>query len=153
MDVRDPRLVGIWKQQRIPVIFRQQRPQPMLVRLPYAPDNHAWLREKGRRHPNWNLRYKCWETPTSWFDSLVHRALTRFGKCYVIQPHKQLQKCAPACWNALGFDCECSCMGKNHGSGHPEGHWREISDTFAFQWGPRQYACRLIVATGNRTRH
>jgi hypothetical protein len=37
-------------------------------------------------------------------------------------------------------------MGMNHGSGHPGGHWREVSDTFAFQWGPRKYACRLLAA-------
>ena len=28
-----------------------------------------------------------------------------------------LHKCGPRCLNATGFQCECSCGGKNHGKG------------------------------------
>jgi len=147
MEAQDPRLRKIWRQTKQPVIYRQQRPKPILVRLPYAIDNYAWVRGEQRRKPAWNKQYKCWETPNSWFDSLIKRALERFGRVYVIQLYKQQQKCAPACWNAEGFNCECSCMGENHGSGHPGGKWHEVSDTFAFNWGQHQYACRLIVSS------
>jgi hypothetical protein len=61
-------------------------------------------------------------------------------------------KCAPACLYAVGYHCECSCMGANHGTGHPGGRWHEVSDTFAFNWGPKQYACRLIAASPAGTR-
>lgn len=149
MDGRNPKLLEIWSQKKIPVLFKRQRP-PLLVRLPYA-NNHTnsdWIRNGRRANPSWSLRFKCWETPVSWFDDLIQRALEKFGRVYVIQLYKEQQKCAPACWNAEGFHCECSCMGANHGSGHPGGNWREITDTFAFSWGPKQYACRLITATG-----
>lgn len=146
MDRQDPKLRIIWHQTEAPVIYRQARPAPVLLRLPHSSDNYDWVRGDNLRKPIWNHKFKCWETPVSWFDDLIQRSLKRFRKVYVIQLHKEHQKCAPACWNANGFHCECSCMGANHGSGHPGGNWHEVSETFAFQWGPRQYACRLIVA-------
>jgi hypothetical protein len=84
--------------------------------------------------------------PIAWFDDLIQRALERYGQIYVIQLYKQQQKCASACWNAKGFHCECSCLGASHGTGQPGGIWFELSETFAFSWGPTEYACRLLVA-------
>ena len=146
MDAHDPRLRAIWTQSETPVVFKQQRPEPLLVRLPFSTDNYTWLRGNNRRKPAWDGRRKRWETPVSWFDDLILRLLKKYGKTYVVQLHKEQQKCAPACWNAAGFHCECSCMGQNHGSGHPGGKWHEVSETFAFSWGERKYACRLLLA-------
>jgi hypothetical protein len=145
MESRDPRLEAIWKQTAIPVVYRQVRPKPLLIRVPFAADNYGWLRGERRHKPKWDATYKRWETPVAWFDEVIQQSLNRYGRVYVIQLHKEHQKCAPACWNAKGFHCECSCMGANHGMGHPGGKWREVSETFAFSWGPRQYACRLIT--------
>jgi hypothetical protein len=147
MEKQDPRLKSIWRQTETPVIYKQPRPQPILFKVPYARDNYDWVHGDKHHKPKWNSKFKCWETPISWFDELIEQALKRFGKIYVIQTYKELQKCAPACWNATGFHCECSCMGANHGSGDPGRTWQEVSDTFAFQWGPRQYACRLITVS------
>lgn len=147
MDSQDPRLREIWSQKTVPVIYRQGKSKPILLRLPYAVDNYDWLRGDRQRKPKWDQKFRCWEMPNSWFDDLISRILKRFGRIYVIQPYKEHQKCAPACWNATGFECECSCMGENHGSGHPGGNWHEVSETFAVQWGPRKYACRLISSS------
>ncbi len=144
--VQDPKLRAIWRQSAIPVIYKQKRPQPVLVRVPYAANNYLWLRGDQQRKPAWNAQFKCWETPQSWFDYAIKLTLQKFGKVYVVQLHREQQKCAPACWDAKGFNCECSCMGANHGSGHPGGTWHEVSDTFAFSWGQRKYACRLVSA-------
>lgn len=138
---RDAR--AIWYQTAIPVVYRQGRGLPLLVRLPYAKDNFDWLRGDNQRKPQWNRRYKCWEVPYAWLNALVMRLLRRFGRLYLIQPLKALEKCAPACWNATGFDCECSCMGQNHGS-HSGAGWYVVSETFAFQWQTRELAYRLI---------
>ncbi|ESS73124.1 hypothetical protein MGMO_35c00200 [Methyloglobulus morosus KoM1] len=143
-EVQDQRLLDIWSQKRIPVVYKQARSFPVLVRLPYAPNNRDWLRGDQRRKPEWNEKFKCWETPQAWFDYDINLALQKYGKVFVVQLYKEQQKCAPACWNAEGFHCECSCMGANHGSGHPGGSWHEISDTFAFSWGEKKYACRLV---------
>lgn len=150
MDAQDPRLREIWLQKVVPVVYRQVRPEPVLLRIPYAQNNFEWVRGEKRHKPDWNAKFKCWETPVSWFDELIERTLRKFGKVYVIQLFKEHQKCAPACWNAKGFHCECSCMGANHGSGHPGGRWHEVSETFAFQWGARKYSCRLITADAAR---
>ncbi len=144
MDKRDPKLKAIWKQGKIPVVLRKAKPEPLYIRLPYSPDNKEWLKEGHRNRPQWLPDLKCWNTPRSWFEDIVQRALREFGKVYVIQPYRTQQKCAPACWNATGVNCECSCMGEHHGSGNPSGKWHIVSETFAVQWGEKQYSCRLI---------
>ncbi|HWU97994.1 MAG TPA: hypothetical protein VN114_05735, partial [Oxalicibacterium sp.] len=75
MDAQDPRLLKIWQQKGIPVIYRQSRPNPVLVRIPYSSNNFAWIRGEKRHKPEWNLNYKCWETPVAWFDDLIERTL------------------------------------------------------------------------------
>jgi len=144
MERKDPKLREIWGQKSTPVVYRQEGSNPLLVRLPYAEDNRAWLRRDRRKKPEWHPGYGCWKTPRVWFEDIIRRSLFRFGSVYVIQTYKEFQKCAPACWHAEGIDCECSCMGLNHGSGNPSGRWYVISDTCAVQWSGRRYSCRLI---------
>jgi hypothetical protein len=146
MEIRDPQLIRIWQQKNLPVVYHQGKGKPILFRVPFAPGNRDWVRGEHRHKPVWNAKMICWETPLAWFDELIAQSLKRFSKTYVVQVHKELQKCAPACWSASGYHCECSCMGANHGTGSPGANWREISETFAFQWGERKYACRLISA-------
>ena len=140
-----PRAHGVWKQKTVPVIFRPGGKRPLMVEFSYGPGNREWLREGHRAKPQWNDRFKCWEVPRSWFEDVARRLLRRFGRVYIIQPFRLQEKCAPACWNATGPECECSCMGEHHGSGNPPGKWYVVSETFAVRWEERRYACRLIV--------
>ncbi|NBB49803.1 hypothetical protein GVN24_16125 [Rhizobium sp. CRIBSB] len=140
------RLIAIWQQQAIPVAWRSgEKGDPLLAKLPFQRDNKAWLASMGRNRPVWNASQKYWEIPKSWFNTLVDRSLERFGKIYVVQPYREQEKCAPACMNAAGHECQCSCMGANHGAGN-DGSWFEVSDTFATRWGAKELACRLMVA-------
>ena len=84
----------------------------------------------------------------AWYDWLAHRLLSNYGAVYLIQLYREMQECAPACRDAKGLDCECSCMGENHGVGALGDRWHEISETFAFKWGERKYACRLLAPPG-----
>ena len=145
---RDENLRAIWRQTKIPVIFRRERPSPLLARVPYARGNMEWLRDDGRNIPDWNQQYHAWELPQAWFEKTIKLCLRRYKRCYVIQLYREKQVCAPACWNAEGIHCECQCMGENHGSGHPGGRWYEIDETLAVSWGVQKYACRLIRAPG-----
>jgi len=138
--------VQIWRQQTVPVIYRAGGKRPLMVKFAYFPDNRNWLRDGRRNKPCWNKRFKCWETPNSWFEGVAAQLLRRFRQAYIIQPFRVQEKCAPACWTAVGFKCNCSCMGANHGSGNPLGRWHVVSETFAVQWQDREYACRLIKA-------
>ena len=136
----------IWRQAAIPVVFRRARPLALLIKVPFAPGNMEWLRDDRRNKPDWNGQYKAWEVPQAWFEKIIRLCLRRYQNCYVVQLHREQQVCAPACWNAQGFDCECSCMGENHGSGHPDGRCYEVSETLAVSWGAQKYACRLVRA-------
>lgn len=147
MEGKDPRLAAIWRRADPPVMFRRDGSRPLLVRLPFSGDNSTWLRGEKRHKPKWNSQFVCWEVPVAWYDWLALRLLQRYAGAYLIQLYREQQKCAPACWNASGLHCECSCMGANHGSGHPGERWHEVSETFAFEWGPRKYACRLLLPT------
>jgi hypothetical protein len=144
MSPDDEKLRIIWNQQRIPVVIRRGgKGQLPRVRLPFADNNRTWLRDGRQRSPTWIARDKYWEIPISWFNDFVQRALKKYGKLYVIQPYREQEKCAPACMNATGHECQCSCMGANHGAGN-DGSWFEVSETFATRWGEQQLACRLM---------
>jgi hypothetical protein len=136
---------ALWKQHAIPVVYRPEGREPLLVHLPYRPDNGAWLRGQHRRRPAWVAQYKGWQAPKAWFDDVVSQCLLRFGHVYVIQPYRVQETCAPACWQAHGFTCECSCLGANHGCQQPAGQWHIVSETCAIQWHGRQLACRLLT--------
>jgi hypothetical protein len=140
----DPELDRVWNQNSIPVIARGTSAAPLLIKLPYREDNKFWLRNNQRSRPEWFPELKAWRVPRKWFEDLLRRALDRFGNAYVIQPFRESEKCAPACWDAVGATCECSCMGEHHGSGNPFGRWHIVSETFAIRWGPRKFSCRLL---------
>lgn len=145
MMIDSSRLVAMWQQQVIPVAWRSgAKGAPLLAKLPYRGDNKAWLGSMGRSRPDWNAEQKYWEIPKSWFNTLVDRSLERFGKIYVVQPYREQEKCAPACMNAAGHECQCSCMGANHGAGN-DGSWFEVSETFATRWHSAELACRLMI--------
>jgi hypothetical protein len=131
----------IWRNNLIPVIYKPTGAGSLLVRVPYADDNRDWLLGEGRQI-RWLGQFRAWEIPRSRFEDMVARMLWRYAKTYVIQAFRHLEKCAPACWNAMGYDCECSCLGANHGSGQALTH--VVSETFAFDWGERRLACRLL---------
>ena len=147
MDITDEKFGKIWWQSDMPVISRQGQYLPVLVRLPHSDTNSTWIRGGKKNKPQWNPQLECWETPRAWFNEMIQLSLKRYGAVYIVQRYRQMQKCVPACWNAQGFDCECSCMGDNHGSGHPGGRWYVVSDKFAFKWGSSEYACRRIKAS------
>lgn len=141
------RLKSIWLQGQVPVILRKPDNSRPLTRLPNGvsiADGYHLLGYGRRQNPKWDEQHKCWETPTAWFNDIVRLMLKRFGKVYIIQPHTSAATCAPNCWNATGFVCECSCMGERHGAGHPGRGWTTVSDTFAGKWERGDLASRLL---------
>jgi len=146
MLVQDPqRIKQIWNQKLIPVIYRRGAGHPLLLRLPYHQTNYIWLRNGKRNKPEWNADKQYWQIPKAWFNDVISRILKRWGKVYIIQPYREQEKCAPACWNATGHECNCSCMGARHGSENPAGKWFVVGETFATKWGDSELACRLLT--------
>lgn len=141
----DHPLLQVWNQKEIPVVLRRGgKGQLPRIRIPFSLSNRAWLQNGRRTNPTWLQDLKCWEIPASWFNDFVARTLKKCGKLYVIQPYRKQEKCAPACLTAVGHECQCSCMGENHGVGN-DGSWFEVSETFATRWGEKHLACRLMV--------
>lgn len=148
MSAKDPRLRHVWQQTAIPVVFRPSQ-GPLLIRLPYSGGNRAWLQKLGRINPVWNEKRGCWQLPKTWFERTIRAALEKYGRIYAIHPFKHEEKCAPACWNAVGVDCQCQCMGEYHGSAEPAGRWHTVSEALAVKWEEREYACRLLKPAGS----
>jgi hypothetical protein len=135
----------VWRQGVVPVLWRTgKKGGPLYVKLPYDVFNRSWLKKPRGRDPVWNQVEKRWEVPVAWFNDLVEKCLTRFGRVYIVQPFREQEKCSPACQNAQGHICECSCMGEHHGAGN-DGSWFEVSDTFSTRWGANEVACRLLT--------
>lgn len=143
------RLSDVWRQNRIPVLLRKGKGHKLMVKVPFANDNYVWLRNERRAKPSRNSQYNCWELPQAWFNDLVPRILSRHSQLYIIQPYREQEICAPACWNAEGHECQCACMGENHGSQRPGGNWFTVSETFATLWHDRELACRLMTRSEN----
>jgi hypothetical protein len=150
MDDEDGKRVrDAWNQRSIPIILRRSQGQ-LRLRVPvksidglWIGTTRAWLRSNRHHLPVWDYTSKHWEVPARWFNNLVEQLLKQYKLLYIIQPHREQEVCASQCWNAEGHDCQCSCLGENHGQGKM-GHWLEISDTFATRWGDTKMACRLM---------
>lgn len=139
----------LWRQSTYPVVFRDTAQKRLLVKLPWAEGNGHWLRDGRHHRPVWLKQWKCWQVPHAWLDDVTRRLCQRYASVYVVQPYRERETCAPACWNAMGIECECSCLGANHGQGDQGKAWYIVSDTCAVHWGTRQYACRFLQQKGS----
>lgn len=151
MKSKDERLLAAWKQREIPIILRRDgEGQKLRLRLPGRLerdfDDGRWLKNGRRIYPRWKRQGAYWEIPKAWFNDFVNRALERFGSVYIIQPYRETEKCARACREAQGHECECSCMGAGHGAGMDDS-WFEVSEAFAIRTSRPMLACRLLVKT------
>lgn len=144
-EVSGHRLDDVIAQKRVPVLIRRGPGLPPRLQIPFDLGNRAWLRATGMNNPKWIAPDKQWEVPQSRFTELVNRCLEKFGKVWVVQPYNEQEKCAPTCWDAEKEECQCSCMGVNHGSRGPAGRWKIVSDHFATRWLGARMAARLVV--------
>lgn len=134
-----------WRHKTIPMAIRSdEKGTKVLVHLPFGEDNRAWLNGLGKTRPKYIRDHQAWEIPKAWFNKFVEAALLRYRQVYVVQPYREYEVCAPACRNAKGHDCNCSCMGQNHGAGDGSG-WFDVSDTFSVRWGEKEMALRLMT--------
>lgn len=140
------KLEAIWKQKEVPVIFLKERKGRPMIKAGDGEKDTVWIRDFGSSYGgSWQQKYNCWVVPKAWFTGITKKLLSIYGRVYVVQPFSENEKCCPACWNATGIECTCSCQGANHGSGQPAGKWYIVSDTFAAKRGDRHYGCKLIT--------
>lgn len=150
MIPKDKRLSIVWKQREAPVVLRRtEKGERLRLRMPGELiadfDDRRWLKNGRRSIPHWKRQGSFWEIPKAWFNDFVERALNRFGQVYIIQPYREREVCARACMEAQGHECNCSCMGANHGMG-VHGAWFEVNEAFAVKSSQPMLACRLLKA-------
>ena len=154
MQIQDMR--SLWKEVKMPILYRQGRGMRLKLRLS-RPDQHVselwpsdeyrFLFRKKHHKPKWEFTKKHWELPYSWLDFVTKHIVSQKGALYLIQPCNSLQVCSRSCQEAQGFECECSCMGAQHGSNNIDFGWFEITDCFAVKSEGNELSCRLIVST------
>lgn len=108
-----------WRYAKEPIILKRKG-APLMVRLPYSPDNRTWLGSirKRVRGLAWNKLEKHWECPPGWLNALTEIIITRYGRVWLVQEINEGSACDERCLRATGPDCECRCKGANHGLGH-----------------------------------
>lgn len=138
----------IWKEDPVVMLSKDnpKAPNGVYVKFPGSKPPIGWVWGNRRNWPRYNVIFKCWVVPMSWFDDMVEKMLIHFGHVYVIETVQSQHVCAPACWNAIGIACKCSCNGLNHGKNQPAGDWRVVSEAFAVYKGESKLTCRLIKA-------
>ena len=136
---------SIWNNANTPIVIRtNQKGAKLSARLPYRDNNRSWVNSIGKSRATYNGNLKVWEMPKIWLNPFINESLNRYGSIYVVQPHNALEVCAPACRNATGHECQCSCLGENHGTGGGNG-WFDVSDTLAFRWATASWAIRKLT--------
>lgn len=145
------RMRSIWREGASPIVYGEGKGSPIKARVPINPEDpfemyttRKWLRLNQSRIPAFNPRDRSWTLPRSWLSKVTDKILRHYGSVYLIEPLRDQRRCAPKCWDAKRHDCECSCLGENHGVGRPDRDWYEISETFAVKNGPKKMACRLL---------
>ena len=136
------------------VLLRRDGPtEKHRVRLPetvfgpvgaYSEEGFKWLKNSRRNNPTWSDEGRYWEIPKAWLNDTVRRALSEFGSLYIVQPYVETEVCSPSCRDAKRFECNCTCMGVNHGSKNHSG-WLDITDAFSVKFGGRHVASRLLT--------
>ena len=139
-----PEAKSIWDNGTISVVLRRGGSNKIRLRVPFSNNNRKWLKNGPRKkEPTWYKAGKFWELPKSRFNELVEMILNRYGKVYILQPYREKEVCSPSCINAEGFECQCSCLGANHGSANHQG-WYEITEALAVRYGEQKLGCRLL---------
>ncbi|MCU7875290.1 MAG: hypothetical protein KZQ84_00570 [Candidatus Thiodiazotropha sp. (ex Lucinoma borealis)] len=144
MDKELKQAKSIWNNGSISVVLRRGGSNPIRLRVPFSNDNREWLKNgRRKKDPVWEDEKKYWELPASRFNEIIKMILNKYGKVYILQPYRAKEVCSPSCINAQGFECQCSCLGANHGSGNHHG-WYEVTEALAVKYGDTKLGCRLL---------
>lgn len=114
----------------------------LVVSMPFTKGNRAWLkRELGARiRPEYIGRGK-WTLARSHLDAVVAALADRFGRVDVFLDFAETQRCDVRCQSARSRECDCTCLGRNHGQGGITHGWKLVGDA------------TLVLTGGKKRRH
>ena len=115
----------------------------LVVKIPRINYPSYWLRRQigSRSRPSWNAKSDRWEIARHHLRPLVEAMADRFAAVDVFIDSRAITKCDTRCRDAEGDDCDCQCLGENHGGAAYWRDWRLVSDT------------TLVTADGVSRRH
>jgi hypothetical protein len=128
----------------------------VIAKIPPRKGNRRWLRESVRvRSPQ--LIGDRWSLPRNCLVRLVTAAVDRYGFIVLWRDMSKLSRCTRACLEALGADCDCSCLGAHHGQ-DSQGWFERVGDAVvadrgecmrtAVVYGPRGSDMQAVVYGG-----
>lgn len=111
----------------IPTVYRPAGSGRITVRMPYALGNRAWIHHNlgSGIHPVWNTTDKRWELARNHLRATVEALVERFGIVDVVIDSYAVTRCR----DAVGDDCDCQCVGENHGGAAYWKHWHAVGET------------------------
>lgn len=143
-DLQDLRALML--EAQVPVILNAEKGRGALyLRLPGGEKDQDFVWGGQASYPDWNPKSKIWQVSRSAMQEHAKRCLAKWGTCWIVQPYKEREVCAPACQHAQGLECDCSCMGLYHGQGAAAGKWHVVNDAFCVRWGETVFSARLIA--------
>ncbi|MFE1321578.1 hypothetical protein [Kitasatospora phosalacinea] len=105
--------------------------------MPYAEDNRAFIhRTLGDLvRPERNQAEKCWEIARTHMRAMVEGLAERYGSVEVTIDFRTTSKCDTRCRDAGHDDCDCQCLGENHGGAAYWRGWIEVGETTLVEVG------------------
>jgi hypothetical protein len=116
----------------VPMVWLPLQGQ-VTAKIPARKGNFRWLHETlGIKSPE--LNGDRWTLPRSCLVRLVTAAVDRYGFVVLWRDMSKLSRCTRACLEAVGAECDCSCMGAHHGQ--DSGAWFErVGDAVVADFG------------------
>lgn len=117
-----------------------------MVRISHPEDNRAWLgsiRTRGRGLL-WQREERHCECHSAWLAALAEVVLAHHCRVWLMQQFDCRAGCNESCITGRGLDCECGCLGRNHGAGLVDGWAQRIEANDACALLGVVYACRLL---------
>lgn len=144
-----PELKAFLEASKLPVLLNTKTKGKIMLRFPNEEKHEDFVAGGQRSEPEWKP-YGAWFVARSALRSHAQRCIAKWGGCWIVQSYREKEVCAPACQNAIGLECHCSCMGLYHGheAEATSGKWHVVNEAFCVRWGDVVYAVRRISAYG-----
>lgn len=107
-----------------------------------AVSNKQWFKDSLQRHirPKWvthahhEAGYGHWEIARPHLQPVIEAIVRREGEVLLELHYRTNEKYDTRCQNARGFECVCSCLGREHGGGEGR-RWIPVGDTTLIRLG------------------
>jgi hypothetical protein len=89
-----------------------------------------------------------WQLPRSCATRLVTAAIDRYGYVVLWRDMSRLSRCTKACLEAVGTECDCSCLGLHHGESAADGWFEAVGDVVVADLGEKTRAAVVYGPAG-----